>query len=280
MILMIDGKNCLYRAVFARQRIASKEHTAVLILRLINQWIQKFNPTSIYCFWDAPKRDVWRMKHHGGYKDREHNDRLYGADIKEEMASIEGIVRELLGHLGVYQFHRKEMEADDLIYAACKVHFPNPITVVSSDSDLTQLKYYMPNVDVFNAIKNELVVRPEINPVWQKALIGDKSDVIDGYDGIGPVKSTAILETVDKLAGFIEKDERLFLRNLLLIDLSLCPALLANQMYVLRVVKKGTDFNKRGVIDMIDRYKLSGLRGIMHDVVTPFKSRATRAAEQ
>lgn len=281
MILMIDAKNCLYRAIFAKQRTTTKDHTAVLMLRFITGWIRKFSPSSVYVFWDVPKSTVWRMKYHGGYKDREGgNDRLYSEHMKKELASIEAVLHEVFDAIGVFQFKKKEMEADDLIYAACKVHYPSKITIVSSDSDLLQIKYHMPNVDIYDANKNLMVDTPTQNPVYKKALIGDTSDVINGYKGIGPVKGSVILESVSGLAKFvIDTDMRLFLRNLMLIDLSLCPALLTNQMHVMKKLNEGTIFNKKKLIDLIDQYKLSGLRGELTNLIYPFKPMATKVVE-
>ena len=161
--------------------------------------------------------------------------------------------------MGCRQFSKDRMEADDLIYAACKVLAPSPIVVCSADSDYQQLSFRMPHVRCFDPMKETFMPDVNYDPVIQKALCGDVSDRINGYVGIGPVKSTAMAKSSKDRAAFLaEAGMQLFIRNILLIDLSLCPELLKNQLYVQRVLDTQPVFDKNQLFDLARKYKVSG----------------------
>ena len=97
--------------------------------------------------------------------------------------------------MNVRQYGRKKMEADDMIYAAAVVMHPQEIVIVSTDSDLVQIPFAFNNCKVYNPSKDIEADVPDVNPAVQKALMGDKSDTVDGYRGIGPKKSKVLLES-------------------------------------------------------------------------------------
>ena len=140
--LLIDARNVLYRAVYAGKhdtRHEVKYHNFVILLRQIVSWIRRYNPDSVHVFWDAPRKSVWRRKALKTYKDRSKNQ--YLDDIGEDLAITTKIAGEFFKVMNVRQYSKKEMEADDLIYAAASVMHPSPTVVVSTDSDMVQIPF-------------------------------------------------------------------------------------------------------------------------------------------
>lgn len=271
MHLFIDGKNTAYRAIYANNQRA-KRHNLVVALHFISQWLEKFKPESVHVFWDAPRETLWRRQVLPTYKDRDtkpNPDR----DIKEELAEFQGAAAHFLPLVAVRQYSKKRQEADDLIYAACRAIYPQPATIISSDGDFAQVPYFMPNIKLFDPQKKDFAEKSKVNPVVRKALMGDESDKVDGYDQIGPVKSAAIAEDIVKTTRFLGTvDRNVFIQNMLLVDLSLSPFLLANQMYVGKVMSDPVSFDKSGAMAAIGKYGLVGLLEEYHRIVTPFKA--------
>jgi DNA polymerase-1 len=85
-------------------------------------------------------------------------------------------------------------EADDLIAHYCKVATDEDVIIFSADKDLTQLisekvtiyspisKQYFKNGDMITINKVEI---PHYNVLLTKVFTGDKSDNIDGIEGLG-----------------------------------------------------------------------------------------------
>ena len=258
-MLFVDARNLMYRAIFASRKPQAKfqhQHSFTIMLRFMCGWIDRFKPESVNIFWDAKRSTLWRMKIFTEYKAKPDK---YTIDIKDELVSTQLAAKAMFSHMGCRQFSKDRMEADDLIYAACKVLAPSPIVVCSADSDYQQLSFRMPHVRCFDPMKETFMPDVNYDPVIQKALCGDVSDRINGYVGIGPVKSTAMAKSSKDRAAFLaEAGMQLFIRNILLIDLSLCPELLKNQLYVQRVLDTQPVFDKNQLFDLARKYKVSG----------------------
>ncbi len=226
--LFVDARNALYRAIYAskmsarRSGHANRYHYFVVFLRQMASWINRYKPSSMHVFWDAPRKTVWRRKALETYKDRSKS--TYVEDISEDLFKTTNIAKAMLKHMGVRQYERAEMEADDLIYAATAVYHPKESVIISTDSDLVQIPFSFKSSVVFDPHKSQVMDVPNYSPVQQKALAGDKSDSIDGYRGIGPVKSKALVSDPVALQEFLtDRGRNIFHRNLLLIDLALVP---------------------------------------------------------
>ena len=254
-----DARNLMYRAIFASRKPQAKyqhQHSFTIMLRFMCGWIDRFKPESVNIFWDAKRSTLWRMKIFAGYKDKPEKHTI---DIKDELISTQLAAKAMFAHMGCRQFSKDRMEADDLIYAVCKVLAPSPVVVCSSDSDYKQLVFRMPHVRCFDPMREAFMEETNYDPVIQKALCGDPSDRINGYVGIGPVKSTAMAKSSKDRAEFLSKvGMKLFIRNMLLIDLSLCPELLKNQLYVQRILDTTPVFDKGELFDLARKYKVSG----------------------
>lgn len=271
--LLIDARNALYRAIFAvkaDKRHTLKYHYFTVFLRQITGWINRYRPSSVHVFWDAPRNTVWRKKIYPSYKDRTGSS--YVEDISEDLRKTTVIAKAFFEHMAVRQYSKKEMEADDLIYAAVTMIHPYKSVIVSTDSDMVQIPYNFNSCCVFNPTKSEELCMPEVNPVIQKAIVGDTSDSIAGYYGIGPKKSSAMLLESGKLEEFFGVNGRsIFVRNMLLIDLSLNPKLLHNKLYCQRQLQRTVCFNDSEIKNLIKKYRVNGMLQEYADLVPPFK---------
>lgn len=270
--LIIDIRNALYRAAYAylvspNQR--PNNHPFIVLLRQMHSWNNAIRPGRIIVAWDAPRKTVWRRKILPTYKDRDNND--YIADMSETLEELTTICNEFFRYMNIYQLSMKRMEADDLIYASVDTLHPENSIIVSTDSDMIQIPYKFSSASVFDPTKMDCVPVPTVNPVMLKALTGDKSDKIDGYRGIGPKRGVKLLEGHSALQEYTTTQGRdLFIRNLLLIDLSLNPHLLSNKLHVCKVLSKPIEFNKGELYTLISKYKIAGLMSEFDDLISPF----------
>ncbi len=274
--LLIDARNAMYRAVYAGMADKSdrvKYHYFVIFLRQFAAWINKKRPSSIHVFWDAPRETVWRRQVLPTYKDRSTSNYVEG--LAENLAHTTAVAQDFFKYMGVRQYSKKEMEADDLIYAAVSVMHPRKTYIVSNDSDMTQIPFRFNSCTVYkpDGLSGSDVETPNINPAHLKALVGDKSDAIPGYNQIGPVKGTAMLRDFAALDEFLKlKGQHTYRRNLILIDLSLCPRLLANTCYIQRTLAEPVVWDKGEVMKLIMQHKVNGLQQEFNDLVVPFKN--------
>jgi DNA polymerase-1 len=273
--LFIDGKNALYRAVYAVRNDFKKQiknHYFVALLRQYTHWMNKYRPSSVHVFWDAPRKEVWRRDILKTYKEGRDNN-TYIEDVSEDLFKIQEMSKQFFKCMNVRQYGRKKMEADDMIYAAAVVMHPQKIVIVSTDSDMVQIPFVFNNCKVYNPSKDTEVDVPDVNPAVQKALMGDKSDTVDGYRGIGPKKSKALLESYSGLREFLDIQGReKFVLNLMLIDLSLCPSLLINRLYIRKKLAENTSYSKDKIMELIQKYKVNGLMSDFADLVLPFSN--------
>jgi 5'-3' exonuclease len=288
--LCIDGRNMLYRATFAalgdvRFR-ANGHHPVNIVLHFLHYFLSRFNPTQVHIFWDGPRGEIWRKRHAPTYKDNRPTDDNDEPSTKI-LRSLTEITPLLVEQMGIRQYSRPYMEADDLIYAFCRLHRTQKVLIATSDTDLLQIAYNFHNVDVHNPLNKDadLEERPDHDPVIAKALTGDKSDNIKGYYGIGKVKAKVLTEDVVERRKFLSSDktitksgdetevvgEQKFWDNLRIIDLSLCPELVENMQYVATQAATPIKFSLKDIQLLISKYKLRGVMADVHRYIAPFK---------
>lgn len=274
MYLLVDAKNLLFRAVYAcvaeRAYREATTHSVVVFLKQIIQAINATKATSVLIFWDAPRKEVWRRSILETYKDRSTSE--YVMNATEELENAMAMLKELLQYMNCRQFERPKMEADDLIYAAVQVAHPQDTVVVSTDSDMLQIPYMFNSCKVYNPKLKEFLPMPQLNPVLMKSIIGDTSDSIPGYRGIGPKRGADIVSEPGGINSFLQKqDPKIFYRNLSLIDLSLCPSLLSNKVYMIKNLHSSIQFNNSAIINVVQKYNVAQLLKDHLQVVKPFE---------
>ncbi|MBD3407199.1 MAG: hypothetical protein GF411_13855 [Candidatus Lokiarchaeota archaeon] len=279
MHLLIDGKNILYRALFAAENDSEftnkKSDKFAAISRFMHYYYDKVRPKHTHVFWDAPKKDLWRRSIHALYKDGR-NPGARGIDIESELVKYQEIASEVWSAMGIRQYYRASMEADDLIFAFCHHIRSTPIVIVSSDSDLVQIMYYHNNVDILSPQTKKFVDKPTLDPVSIKCLQGDKTDNIKGYDGIGKVKSKRLVESPDKLFEFLQANgDNIYRRNRRIIDLSLCPFTLDNILYIMKILStEKPQFDSDKLKELLhEKYKMRGMVVEYPKTILPFSWR-------
>jgi len=277
-ILLIDGKNTVYRTLFGARgnREFAKYHPFTVWLRFTHVWLEKFKPDAVHVFWDCPKDEIWRKRVLNEYKAHRGDLPHYSDDIQAEVRKLVGAARAILPYMGVRQYYREHQECDDLIYSACRLLTPSKsnrkVIIVSSDGDFAQLQWSMDHVSLYLPKTQKFADQPTCDPSIQKALSGDKSDNIDGFRGIGPVKSRHLASDPKKLIEFLDlADIKKFKRNLALVDLSMNPGHLNNELYILREMARDVQFDKLKINELGIEHKVRGLMSEYTRVAIAFK---------
>jgi 5'-3' exonuclease len=281
--MLIDSRNAVYRAIYAgladQNFMASQADFSVVFFRFISSYIQKYRPSHVHFFWDAPKSEIWRkgiMKDYKEGRDTSLAGRYTAEDIERILTRTTQICMELAPFLGCRNYEQRRQEADDLIFAFCRLKHDRTI-IISSDGDFKQIAYLFAHVDVYNPLnkdKGELykVDHSEPDPVEIKSLTGEVSDNIRGYRGIGPVKARVLAtDSVRRVEFFKVHGEEIYLRNRALIDLSLCPFLLHNIAHIHEKLAQKVVFDLPKLREIIQKYKVKGLMGEVNRVLLPFK---------
>jgi 5'-3' exonuclease len=290
--LLIDMKNLLYRSFFTgfydKAFKASGRDYMCIVMNFISGYVSKFRPKAVHVFWDAPRQEVWRRAIMPDYK--EHRAEMYKdleVNVQDEIGRLIELSTEFLKAFGIHQYFREGQEADDLVYAFCAANRSARTVMISSDGDYRQIIFNYKNVDLYNPLDKtkQLVPVPEHDPSIYKALVGDKSDNIKGYFRLQKKKALIYVTDLKARGEFFAspkaaiKDEsgklvvvgaEHFKRNLGLVDLSLCPHLLDNLMYVTGKLIKPVKFSRQRIEETISKHKLRGLTAELGRYTAPF----------
>jgi 5'-3' exonuclease len=221
-IVLIDGMNFLHRA---RSGFTVGEHFVVYnFFRNFRSLVEQLNPSRIYFILEG--RPHRRFDVFPEYKA---NRLLQEEDPEKEakQASLDSFYRQanvvidmLKETFPVAVMRHSDYECDDVIHnviknASSMVNF----TVVSSDSDMTQLLCDFLNVQVYNPIKKEYLVRPKYDYVMWKSLRGDVADNIPGIPGATEEVALQLASNPDELPQWLKDHdaEAQFARNYRLI---------------------------------------------------------------
>lgn len=142
--------------------------------------------------WDGDSNSSIRKSLYPQYKANRRQD--MNEYKYESYLNQQSRVKQYLEEIFVRQVEIINNEADDLIAYYCKIATNEKIIIFSADKDLTQLisenvtiyspitKEYFKNGD--NIVINKVNI-PHYNVLLTKVFTGDKSDNIDGIEGLG-----------------------------------------------------------------------------------------------
>lgn len=235
-LLLIDAENILHQSFHKFANLKSKDGKpsgAIFgFFRSLHYYVTRFNPDDVICTFDNghSKHRVSLLENYKGH--RQNLSINY-----ESLQAQKAIIQKMLGYLGIrYIFDKKKQfdyEGDDYLALMVLDNPLNKITIVSSDKDFNQL--INNNVRILNPRKDELVTIRNCKEVFgyephetvsYLALVGDSSDDIPGYPGIGPKKARAFLDkygTIEnalKMGCPLDKLTEVWGRNQQLIDLT------------------------------------------------------------
>nr|DAD91501.1 MAG TPA: Exodeoxyribonuclease [Myoviridae sp. ctx322] len=218
-LLIVDGSNLAHRSYQKFLNLKSGGIPTGLIygfMRLLQGYILRFRPTYVIITFDTRKSkdSNFRLKLLGDYKihreDEKHKLRIDYEDFNSQLR----VVKRLLKYLNIPVVWDKKglgHESDDYIAYFANKH-PGKVVIISSDKDFCQL--ITSQVKVFNPFK-EVILRTDnckdvmgYSPeecIDYLCLVGDKSDDIPGYQGMGPVKTRKFLDEWGSIQNFLDK---------------------------------------------------------------------------
>ena len=227
-LLIIDGMNCFVRnyVVSPQLDIGGKPIGGLTgFLRSIQKEIRRAKPDRVVIAWEGPGGSQARREKNKNYKlgrkapklNREYE---FSSPEEERENKYEQVIRltEYLDHLPVLQLAVENVEADDVIAWLCHCNEFNEWqkVIISNDQDFLQLcddKTILlrpgKNEQVLN--KNKVLEQYGIHPrnfAWARAIVGDKSDNLDGIKGLG-------LKTVAKRFPFLSENKDYTLNDIL-----------------------------------------------------------------
>lgn len=230
--LIIDGSNLLWRVAWVaetRPKLINSKGTwtgpIYLFLKSLKGLQEKFKPNNTWIAWDKKLVKGTNFRKELApetYKQNRDDDK--SRQIHEQHDEL----AKWLTVLGIKQIYPGVLEADDIIAWLTKEKLQSAI-IVSVDKDLLQLVNDF--CHYYNPIKKKLIT-PEnfveevgveiLEYNYYKALLGDKSDNVEGIQGYGVQKSAKLCKEgyngiVSKLT---EEDKKKFDKNLLLTNLS------------------------------------------------------------
>jgi DNA polymerase-1 len=224
-LLLVDGHNLLFKAFYGIPERLLPDGTPVQgligFIGMLMKMLRQIRPTYILVVFDPDERPL-KQQLYSEYKANRHD--YGGLPDRENPFSQLSQIKKALDHLGITWLEETGYEADDMI-ASYAGQVPCEVVIVSSDTDFLQLvsekttmfRYGGKNSTLFTEtyVQEKYGVHPT-RFVEYKALIGDKTDNIDGVKGIGPKNALKVLNNQKELD---EEGRRLFERNCSLIKL-------------------------------------------------------------
>lgn len=238
-ILLVDGNNILHQSFHKFEKLRStdgKPSGAIFgFFKSLHMYIDRFQPDDVYITFDnghSPLRDKLLPNYKGHRKNISYD--------RESLLKQKVVILNILRILRIkYLFDKNNStgyEGDDLLAYLYfkKISKDNLITLVSSDKDFNQL-LTTDRVKIFNPRKEEYVRKTNCKDIFGYSpeetvdflcLVGDSSDDIPGYPGMGPVKTRKFLDKYGSISNYINTDPNvndkfidIVTRNKQLIDL-------------------------------------------------------------
>jgi len=193
--LLVDGNN-LFKIGFhgAKDVFNNGDHVGGVFhfVNILRKFLEEHNHDKVVVFWDGESNSSIRKSIYPQYKENRResmNEYKYESYLYQRSR-----VKQYLEEIFVRQIEVEDNEADDLIAHYCKISKDEQIIIFSADKDLTQLisenvtiyspitKQYFKNGDMISINKVDI---PHYNVLVTKVFTGDKSDNIDGIQGLG-----------------------------------------------------------------------------------------------
>ena len=194
-------------------------------------YIDRFNPKEVYITFDNGHSE-FRDKLNPNYKGHRKNISIDYESLQLQKAEIMKILRYLRINYIFDKNKSSNYEGDDfLAYLVLKKFNKDKVTIVSSDKDFNQL--ISSSVKIFNPRKEQYVREDNCMDLFgyspdetvdYLSLVGDKSDDIEGYPGMGPKKTRTFLDKYGSIKNYLndhddEKMKAVYEKNRQLIDL-------------------------------------------------------------
>ena len=196
-ILLLDAYNLIYRARYSGMNKGNNS-TVFNFFRGVRPLVEKFNPDITYFVLEGrPKK---RLEVSPDYK----GQRVYTDkdDFNRQRKEIISLVKKYFPFIVV---KHDDFECDDIInHLAVNNHKNDNVTIVSSDTDFIQS--IKENIKLYNPVQKKFLEATTYDYVSWKSLVGDKSDNIEGFKGIGNKKAQKLLSDNNALEDFLIKE--------------------------------------------------------------------------
>lgn len=235
LILLVDGENILHQSFYKFEKLKStdgKPSGAIFgFFKSLHMYLTRFEPDEVYISFDNGHSPV-RTKLLPNYKGHRKNISIDYESLQKQKA----IIMKMLGMLRInYILDKKKStvyEGDDfLAYLAIKKFQSEKMILISSDKDFNQL--LSNNLRIYNPRKEEMIRMDNCKELFgyhshetveYLAMVGDTSDDIPGFKGIGPVTARKILAEYKSIYKYLEAKpnkeyQEAWERNRKLIDL-------------------------------------------------------------
>ena len=193
--LLVDGDN-LFKIGFhgVKELYNDGSHIGGVyhFINTIRRFLDEGQLDKVVVFWDGKYNSSIRKKLYPQYKAnrrQDMNEDKYASYLEQKSR-----VKDYLEEVFVRQVEMEDNEADDLIAYYCKIATNEQITIFSADKDLTQLinervTIFSPIVKQYYKFGDKITINkveiPHYNVLLCKIFTGDKSDNIDGIEGLG-----------------------------------------------------------------------------------------------
>lgn len=194
--LLVDGDN-LFKIGFhgAKDLFNDGSHVGGVyhFINTLRKFLEEHNHDKVVVFWDGDSNSSTRKRLYPKYKENRRRDEMNEYKY-ESYLTQKSRVKQYIEEVFVRQVEMHDNEADDLIAYYCKVAIDENIIIFSADKDLTQLinervTIYSPVTKTYYKDGDKILINkveiPHHNVLVCKVLTGDKSDNIDGIEGLG-----------------------------------------------------------------------------------------------
>lgn len=204
-VLIIDGTNTYLRVFSANPALNDNgEHVGGIygFINTLKNIVNLINPTRVIIVFDGKGGSQRRKKMYSNYKQgralKSKLNRVLDLDISDEQRLLRMEFARLLNYLEclpITVLSYDYVEADDVIAYITTNCLSEDIVIYSNDKDYFQL--INDRVSVYFPAKSKLYKKQDIigeygllpeNFIWNKVILGDRSDNVTGVKGIGETK--------------------------------------------------------------------------------------------
>lgn len=209
-ILIIDFNNAVHRA---RAGFNKGDHSITFtFFQSLRKLVENFNPFKIFIVKEG--RPQVRHDLLDTYKA---NRTSAGDDFWRQHSDI----LKILSAMPVTIVRHPFRECDDTIaHVARNLNEDEECVIISTDTDFIQLLNANNRIRLFNPVKDVWVEQFSADYVMWKSLVGDGSDNIPGFQGVGGKTAMKLLNDPKRLKDFLSVEDRQekFDRNIKLIS--------------------------------------------------------------
>ncbi len=223
-ILIVDGNNLVHRVfwVSKNQKTYNKYFHVYLFLASVKSYVQSFSPDITLCVWDEKKSNISNPRKDLYSQYKLNRDTEKTKNVHEQNGVIVGALKTL----NIQSVYPLMYEADDVIAILHQnVYKDENIRIITADKDMCQ--FVNKNTTVYDPIRKVLFTEENFTGLLgvsqqdfllKKAILGDKSDNIEGVPGIGIKR---LEKVINKELSLTEEQTSIVKRNMQLMDLTL-----------------------------------------------------------